>query len=37
MRNGKSVGFNSQYLIDQSLENDEAYFNFHSRLSEIQN
>jgi len=35
MRNGKIVGVNSQYLIDQSLESDEAYFNLHSRLSEI--
>jgi hypothetical protein len=34
-RNGKVVGVNSQYLIDQTSQTEEAYLNLHSRLSEI--
>ena len=35
LRNGKVVGVNSQYIIDQTSEAQEAYLNLHSRLSEV--
>lgn len=36
IRNGKIVGVNASYLIDQTSQTEEAYFNLHSRLSEVQ-
>jgi trypsin len=37
LRNGKVVGVNSQSIIDQTSQAQEAYLNLHSRLSEVKN
>ncbi len=36
VRNGKIVGVNSSYIIDQNLQTEEAYLNLHSRISNVQ-
>lgn len=36
MRNGKIVGVNSSYLINQKSPVEEAFLNLHSRISEVQ-